>query len=436
MKFALALAAALAIAATPPQATVFEGARLIDGNGGAAIAHSSFVVENGVFTRVGRQGQVKAPAGATHVDLAGKTVVPGLVDAHAHVGYRKGTTFTADNFTRENILDQLNQFAHWGVSAILSTGTDIGDLVFQLRAEDRPGTIIRTAWRGIAPPDAGPAPPLRAAPFGVRTEAEARADVRELAAKKVDFVKVWVDDRNGTVPKLSPEIYKAVIDEAHAHNLRVIAHVATMADTKDLLRAGIDGFAHLFRDHEADAELLGLLKARPNAFFMLTLWAPRLAAMTERPIWLDDPRLRETASADQIQQFGAPFVGRTPQSVAAARAEWENLQRSVATLHTAGVTLILGTDVGGNTAGPLFGWTEHMELENMVAAGMTPSAAISAATRVSAGALRLRDLGTIAAGKRADFTVLDGNPLEDIANSRKISSVYQRGVAVDRLSRR
>ena len=418
------------------RATLFEGARLIDGSGGPAIENAAFVVADGRFTQVGRKGGLRAPSDAARVDLTGRTVIPGLVDAHAHLGYRKGTTFTADNFTRDNLQDQLNQFAYWGVSAVLSTGTDVGDLIFQMRsatqARNYRGALIRTAWRGIAPPDAGPFPPMRAAPFGVKTEEEARADVRELAARKVDFVKVWVDDRNGTLPKLSPTIYKAVIDEAHKHNLRVIAHVVTMADVKDLLRADIDGFAHMFRDHEADAELLGLLKARPNVFFMLTLWAPRLAAMTERPAWLDDPRLRETASADQIRQFGEAFANRTPQSVAGAREEWNTLQKNVATLGKAGVKLILGTDVGGNTGGLLLGWTEHIELENMVAAGMTPLAAISAATKGSADALKLGQLGTITAGKAADFLVLDADPLADITSSRKISAVYQRGLEVRR----
>jgi imidazolonepropionase-like amidohydrolase len=420
----------------PPRATVYEGASLIDGNGGPAIENFAFVVADGKFTQVGRRGDVRAPAEAAHVNLAGKTVMPALVDAHVHLGYRKGTTFAADNFTRENLLDQLRQFAHWGVSAVLSTGTDIGDLIFQLRnetrAQDYTGTLIRTAWRGIAPPDAGPFPPMRAAPFGVTTAEQARADVRELAARKVDLVKIWVDDRNGTLPKLSPAIYKAVIDEAHKQNLRVIAHVVTLADVKDLLRANIDGFAHMFRDHEADAEVLSLLKARPNAFFMLTLWAPRLAALTSPPAWLDDPRLRQTASADQIREFRGAFRNRTAQSVAGAVAEWNNLQKNVQTLGKAGVKLVLGTDVGGNTGGPLLGWTEHVELENMVVAGMSPAAAIAAATRGAADALRIGELGTIARGKRADFIVLDANPLEDIANSRKISAVFQRGSVVSR----
>ena len=418
------------------RATVYEGARLIDGNGGPAIDDAAFVVADGKFTQVGRKGQLRAPTDAAHVDLSGKTVMPALVDAHVHLGYRKGTTFTADNFTRENIIDQLRQFSHWGVSAVLSTGTDIGDLIFQLRsatqAPNYTGTLIRTAWRGLAPPDAGPFPPMRAAPFGVTTEAQARADVQELAARHVDMVKIWVDDRNGTLPKLSPAIYTAVIDEAHKQRLRVIAHVVTLADVKALLRANIDGFAHMFRDRDADAELLGLLKDRPNVFFMLTLWAPRLAAATDRPAWLDEPGLKETASVDQIREFAAPFANRTAQSVATAREEWTHLVKNVQVLGNAGVTLVLGTDVGGNTGGPLLGWTEHIELENMVAAGMTPSAAIVAGTRGSADALRIAELGTIASGKRADFIVLEANPLSDITNTRKISKVFQRGVAVRR----
>jgi imidazolonepropionase-like amidohydrolase len=175
--------------------------------------------------------------------------------------------------------------------------------------------------------------------------------------------------------------------------------------------------------------VLSLLRARPNVFFMLTLWAPRLAAMTEAPAWATDPRIGQTASADQIREFAVtPFANRTAQSVAVARDEWNHLQTNVQVLEKAGVKLILGTDVGGNTGGPLLGWAEHIELENMVAAGMTPSAAISAATRGTADVLRIGELGTIAAGKRADFLVLDGNPLADITNTRRISQVFQRGV--------
>jgi len=419
---------------TDARAVVFDGARLITGDG-RVIERSAFVVQDGTFTSVGRQGEVKPPPGATHVDLAGKTVMPALVDVHTHLGYRKGATFAAENFTRENVLDELNRFAYYGVAAVASAGTDRGDLTLRLRDDpDVPhsGALVRTAWRGLAPPGAGPNPPMRDAPYGVSTEEEARRDVRELAAKRVDFVKIWVDDRNGTVAKLSPVLYRAIIDEAHTHNLRVFAHIATLADAKDLLRSGVDGFLHVVRDRAVDEELLALLKARAQIFLTLTLFGPSLTTDNAAPAWLDETAIREGVSPDVIAQLKESMASRTPAAIEIAREEFQRLARNVATLNTAGVPLALGTDVGGASAGGMFGWTEHIELEHMVAAGLTPAQAIAAATRTAAGILRLDDLGTIAAGRSASFIVLDANPLERIANTRRIARVYLRGVEVRR----
>src|SRR6185503_9965662 len=245
MRVAAAGAAALwlasGVAAQTPRVSIFEGATLIAGDGSAPIERSAFIVENDTITRVGRQGEVAAPDGATRVDLAGRFVMPGLIDVHTHLGFRRDASFTIGNYTRDNIVDELRQLAALGVVGIAS------------------GAFVKTAGRGIAPPDAGPSPPMREVPYGVSTEDEARQAVRELAAEKVDFIKIWVDDRNGTVKKLSPALSRAIIDEAHKSRTRVFAHIATLADAKELLRAGIDGFMHPVRDRDVDDELLRML---------------------------------------------------------------------------------------------------------------------------------------------------------------------------------
>ena len=233
-----------------PAATVFEGARLIDGTGGPAVDNAAIVVSNGRITAVGRAGQVTAPAGATRVSLAGKTVIPALVDAHVHTAT-----------VRDQLVDQLRAKAYFGVSAVLSMGLDNTDAAFTVRNETIPGAArLKTAGRGITAPEPG----RTDAPYWVTTEAEARKAVQELAARKVDVVKIWVDDRDGKFKKLTPDLYGPVIDEAHKHKLRVSAHIFALEDAKGLLKAGVDIFAHGVRDRDIDDEFIALVKARPN----------------------------------------------------------------------------------------------------------------------------------------------------------------------------
>jgi len=415
-------------AAPNTPATLFEGAKLIGGDGAAPIDNAAFVVENGRFTQVGTRGVLRAPAGARRVDLTGKTVMPAIVDAHVHLGYRKGLTFGAENYTRENVLDELDRFAYYGVAGVLEAGTGRGSLPFEIRdhARGNAGTRYLTAGRGFAMPNAGPGVPMRDAPYGVTTEDDARRDVRELAAQHPDLIKIWVDDRNGSVEKLKPNLYRAIIDEAHAHGIRVMAHIAALDDAKDLVRAGVDGFGHVVRDKDVDEELLTLLRQRPQVFFVETLWGERNAIYGAQPAWLGETLLRGTLAAAEVKALADGF------STSSITDSARRLVRNVAALNRAGVRLGLGTDTGGVTGGGYFGLASLIELELLVKAGLTASQAIVAATRTSAGILGLDALGAIAPGKAAAFIVLDANPVDDIANTRKISAVYLDGVEVNR----
>jgi imidazolonepropionase-like amidohydrolase len=405
-------------------AVLFEGARLITGDDSAPIENSAFLIENNRISRVGRKGNLQAPPGATRVDLTGKTVMPGIVDAHSHPGYTiiKTNRTEKETYTRENLVDHLRRLAYYGVAATMSLGVDRGDIPFLVRANPTPGAaLLFTSGPGIALPLMGPGAEYRKdAAYGVTTEVEARKVVQELATKKVDIVKFWVDDRNGAVKKLPPNVYRAIIDEAHKQNLRAVAHIFYLEDAKELMRAGVDGFAHGVRDKDIDDEFLAQLKQR-RVFF-----TPNLP---ERPVSADDiPLIAETLPAAQVQQLRAEIASRKPgdgaEQIRLFGIQARNLKR-INDAHVANIGL--GTDSGVS-----IGWTTHTELADMVEAGMTPAQVIVAATKTSAEIVKAGSLGTIAAGKSADFVVLDANPLENIRNTRRIFKVYIRGRELDR----
>jgi imidazolonepropionase-like amidohydrolase len=402
----------------------FEGARLIVGDGSPLLETSAFVVDNGKLTWVGRKGERQAPGSALRVDLSGKTVMPALVDAHSHLGYTnvKANSTAAANFTRENLIDHLQRYAYYGIAATLSMGVDRGEVPFLLRDNPVPGAaLFRTAGRGIALPNAGPGADYRKdAPYGVTTEQEARRAVNNLSAKKVDVVKIWVDDRDGTVKKLPPSLYRAIIDEAHKHNLRVAAHIFYLADAKDLLRSGIDVFAHGVRDKDVDDEFMALIKEHRNVVVIPNL--PEREVSEKDFAWIG-----ETVPRESVARMRNALANRRPEATQRARDAFDIQARNLAKLNTTGVRIAYGTDSGTS-----IGWTAHTELADMVAAGMTPAQVIVAATRTSAALLRLDQLGTIASGKSADFIVLDANPLDDITNTRRIAKVYLRGREIDR----
>ena len=380
--------------------TVFEGARVIRGDSRPPIENASFVVNGARFGEVGRAADLRVPAGATRVSLAGKTVMPAIIDVHTHLSQ-----------TREGLADDLRRRAYFGVGAAMSLGQDTTDAAYQVRAQTLPGFArFFTAGRGITAPEPG----RTTAPYWVTSVAEARKAVQEDAAKKVDIIKIWVDDRNGTVTKLSPELYTAVIDEAHKNGLRVIAHIYTLDDAKATLRAGVDAFAHGVRDKDLDDEFISLVKQRPNLVLNPN--------MPDRGVVAAIDWLRPALPPAEFETLQKGNTNRPD-----AQQFWSIQARNLAKMSAAGVRIVVGTD--GNTP-----YAPHVEMADMVAAGMTPAQVIVAATGNAAQFLKMADAGTIDPSKSADFLVLDGNPLDDISSTRKISAVYLRGAAVDRSS--
>ena len=385
----LGLVAGCATAPSGP-VTAYEGARIIVGDGR--------VIENATLLVAGErilQISQTVPAGATRVNLAGKTVMPMIIDTHVHL-----------SSNREALIQDLKRRAYYGVSSALSLGTD-GYQLLDLRGERIPGAArFLSAGRGITMQEPG----RTTVPYWITSEADARKAVEELAARQVDIVKMWVDTRDGKYKKLTPQLYGATIDEAHKRGLRVTAHIFDLEDAKGLIRAGVDALAHGVRDRDIDEELVAMFKQRPN--LVLT---PNLP---DRGVKADLGWLKPSLSANEFAMLEAANTDRP-----VAQAFYGIQARNLAKLNAAGARITLGTD--GNRP-----WAPHEEMLDMVMAGMTPMQVIVAATRNSAGFLRLADVGTLEAGKSADFIVLDANPLEDITNTRRISAVVLRGASV------
>jgi imidazolonepropionase-like amidohydrolase len=440
----LAIFPHLAQAQSPPatsETVVFSDVRVIDGQGGPPLEHGAVVIAGDHILWVGPASEGHWPKSARVLHLSGKTVLPGLISDHSHVGQVDGAQLGSQNYNRGNILRQLRQYEVYGVTTVTALGLN-GELFYELRAQLHAGTLpgadLFGADRGIGiPSGAPPNPPFNLPPgqlYRVTTPQEAIEAVDEMATRKPDLIKVWVDDIHGTMPaKMSPEIYGAAIKEAHRLGLRAASHIYDLGDAKSLVAQGVDIIAHGVRDQPVDPDFISAMKARSVWYIPTIALDDASYIFAEHPDWLTDPFLAHALQPSLAAQFADPawrskILGNQKQ-VASAKAAVLTGEQNVKTLFDAGVRIGFGTDSG---AMPLRvpGWAEHRELQLLVDAGLTPLQAIRLATANAAALLDLHDRGIITSGKLADFLVVDGNPAAQIQDLNKITAVYHRGKLV------
>jgi imidazolonepropionase-like amidohydrolase len=385
---------------------VFTNLRLVDGTDAAPVGAASIVVQNGRVLAAGPAARVVAPPGAERIDLGGRSVIPGLINAHGHVN-------DADR--------DLRTYAAYGVTTVFSLGGEAPPVFAARAAQDVPA--LNRARVFVSGPVLTPDSPE-----------QARTMVAGVAAQKVDFVKIRVDDNLGTAPKMPPDVYRAVIDEAHKRGLRVAVHLFYLADAKSVLDAGADLIAHSVRDLDADPALIASLKQKGICLCPTLMREVSTYVYESTPPFFSDPLFLAHADKQQVTTLQEPArqeAMRKSPSAQRYKTALEVASRNVKRLSDAGIPIAMGTDTG--PAGRFQGYFELMELELMVKAGLTPKQVLAAATRDAARCMKVdRDLGTIEAGKWADFVVLDGDPLANISNTKRINAVYIAGNLVPR----
>ena len=384
----IVFAAALLFAVSAPaQVTVLTRATLIDGTGAPPRKDVAIVMENGRIRDIGPSSTTPTPAGATVLDLAGKFVVPGIINAHGHVGAKTEP--------------QLRQYALYGVTTATSMQTD-PDEVVQVREAQKRGELrgarVSTVKYRFAPDPA------------VATPQQARAKVDEIVAAGADYIKVWVDSGFGTRAKLTPEFCAAVLEQARKHGKLAVGHAYELSDARMLVERGLNVLGHNVRDREVDGEFIALLKQRNVTLIPTLIRDEFLFAYGDAPAWIDDPFFQRFVPPERLAVLKTKIrdeQAKHPQR-ALIKAGFEMNKINLKRLSDGGVRIARGTDSGG-AADRFFvqGFSEHREMELMVQAGLTPMQVIQSFSKGASEALGIdKDFGTLAKGKAADLLVL------------------------------
>ena len=416
---------------------LLENFTLIDGAGGPAVPNAALVVEDGRIQYAGPKAGVKIPAGAKieRVDLTGKFVMPGIINLHGHLGNTKGIVPDPKNFTMENLNNQLSTYAKYGVTTVVSMGSE-QELIFEARTRQRtmrdPRTRVFTAFRGFTGVAGYPtkAPGMHGVPFEVSTPAQVEEALNTLAAKKVDLVKIWVDDHLGKEPKISIDLCKTIIAGATKRGLPVAAHVFYLDDAKQLVAAGLHGVAHSVRDKLVDDEYIQSMK-KHGAFQIATLTREAsMFAYAQNAPFLSDPFFAKSLDPETLKTIRSPAYQKK-QADDHETHLWpgflKNAQSNLKKLYDSGVKVGFGTDTGPPAR--FSGFFEHWEMELMAQAGLTPAQIIQTFSKNAAEYLgKSSELGTLTKGHWADMVVLGKNPLDDIRNARTIETVWVAGL--------
>lgn len=403
----------------PAGLKAFTGASVFDGTGKPAIPNATIIVRDGKVEAVGPSSKVRPPAGAEVVNVSGKFIIPGMISTHVHISDINGIRPPA--YTGENTLRQLGVFARYGITTVWSLGGE-KEPAYKAREMQNSPALDRARIYLSGDVIVG------------KTPEEARQMVAKVAATRPDIIKIRVDDMLGTATKMTPDVYKAVIEEAHRRGLRVAAHIFYLDDAKQLLRDGADFIAHSVRDKEIDAEFLSLMKKR-NIPYCPTLTREVSTFVYEsKPAFFSDPFFLREADPDVVAQLQEPKRQQAmhkSQTAQGYKAALPIARKNLKKAQDAGLTIVMGTDAGPS-ANRFEGYFEHLEMEMMADSGLTPAQILRSATVDAARAMKVSGVGTLTKGAWADLVVLDKDPLSDIRNTKTISAVYTAGNPVKR----
>lgn len=421
----LALAACATEAPPASEAIAIVGAQLIDGSEAPPIDDSAVVVADGRIVAAGPRAEVEIPPGAEIVDAAGQTLVPGLIDLHCH--------YAPDSAETKRLLAAQLAF---GVTTVRSIGTDTAQTMAamaEVEAGAAPGPRIYTAGLGFTHPEGHPI----ALPYLRRPSSpeEAREGVRELAEQQVDFLKIWVESKYGSLPKISREVREAIVDEAARHGIPVVAHVFDREDFDHLLGLGVADFLHSVRDQEPmDQAFIDAVQDKDVSFTATLTVIESNWLLPENPELLDgDPELRAALGAKNVGDLGDAEWRR--ERLASARLdilkpELDRAKRFFSQMYGEGMTILAGSDSGAGLIAP--GWGTHNELRLLAESGIAADDALRMATGRAAQRVGAEDVGVLRPGAVADLLILDKDPLADIRNTRSIARIMQSGEWVDR----